>query len=526
MEKFLLLFALLFCPMAHAELSTSGLYDANGNPIVLGQSSMNGSLPIAISSNQSQIPVSQSGAWTVTSSGTSSVTQGTSPWVSNISQFGGNNVVTGTGASGLGIPRFTIANDSNILATQSGAWTTGRTWALASGTDSVAAVQSGAWTVTANAGTNLNTSALALSATQTNGNQKTQSVDASGNVQPAGDVLTRKIFVQPTDGSNNQAYTASNEAKVLVTPLTNSSVVKAQLQDNSGTAITLGQKTMSASVPVVIASDQTPVQTVGNVASAASDSGNPVKIGGVYNTATPTYSNGQRADLQSNLHGLPVTDSSLTDITGTFTSTANGSAIDASGYGSIAFTVNVSASSGTTPTLDVILQQSDDGSTNWTDEYYADRFTATGSYKTVRMSLHARYYRYRYVIGGSTPSFTFTVATTLKAATAETIHTYNKFNDLVMTTSNNFSSTVNLEGCSFFSATLTRGAGGAGVAVAAQNSNDGINWVTSGTSTNSAASTSYLVTNTAGSTTKYVRFTNTNNQAAATTMDIKYYCKE
>lgn len=42
---------------------------------------------------------------------------------SNITQFGGNNIVTGTGASGLGIPRFTISNDSNILATQSGTWT-------------------------------------------------------------------------------------------------------------------------------------------------------------------------------------------------------------------------------------------------------------------------------------------------------------------------------------------------------------------------------------------------------------------
>jgi hypothetical protein len=50
------------------------------------------------------------------------VTQSTSPWVTNISQFGGNNVVTGTGTSGVGIPRVTVSNDSNILATQSGTW--------------------------------------------------------------------------------------------------------------------------------------------------------------------------------------------------------------------------------------------------------------------------------------------------------------------------------------------------------------------------------------------------------------------
>jgi hypothetical protein len=51
---------------------------------------------------------------TFTVSGTVAVTQSTSPWVENVSQFGGNNVVTGTGASGVGIPRVTVSNDSVI----------------------------------------------------------------------------------------------------------------------------------------------------------------------------------------------------------------------------------------------------------------------------------------------------------------------------------------------------------------------------------------------------------------------------
>lgn len=58
-----------------------------------------------------------SSATTQPISGTVTANQGTSPWV-----------ISGT-----------------VAATQSGAWTTGRTWALSSGTDSVAAVQSGAW---------------------------------------------------------------------------------------------------------------------------------------------------------------------------------------------------------------------------------------------------------------------------------------------------------------------------------------------------------------------------------------------
>jgi hypothetical protein len=37
----------------------------------------------------------------------------------NVTQFGGNNVVTGTGAGGNGIPRVTISNDSSLAANQS-----------------------------------------------------------------------------------------------------------------------------------------------------------------------------------------------------------------------------------------------------------------------------------------------------------------------------------------------------------------------------------------------------------------------
>lgn len=37
----------------------------------------------------------------------------------NVAQFGANNIVTGTGASGVGIPRVTVSNDSSLAANQS-----------------------------------------------------------------------------------------------------------------------------------------------------------------------------------------------------------------------------------------------------------------------------------------------------------------------------------------------------------------------------------------------------------------------
>lgn len=41
-----------------------------------------------------------------------------------------------------------------------------------------------------------------------------------------------------------------------------------------------------------------PIFVTGNVASGATDSGNPVKIGGKYNAPAPTFTDGQRGDIQ------------------------------------------------------------------------------------------------------------------------------------------------------------------------------------------------------------------------------------
>lgn len=43
--------------------------------------------------------------------------------------------------------------------------------------------------------------------------------------------------------------------------------------------------------------------TGGNVAAGATDSGNPVKVGGVYNSSPPTLTTGQRGDLQLDSNG-------------------------------------------------------------------------------------------------------------------------------------------------------------------------------------------------------------------------------
>lgn len=47
-------------------------------------------------------------------------------------------------------------------------------------------------------------------------------------------------------------------------------------------------------------------QIQGNVAAATADSGSPVKVGGVYNTALPTLTDGQRGNLQLSPNGAAM----------------------------------------------------------------------------------------------------------------------------------------------------------------------------------------------------------------------------
>jgi hypothetical protein len=136
------------------------------------------------------------------------------------------NVANSAGAAAVNIQD----GGNSITVDQGGVWSVGRTWTLASGTDSVAAVQSGTW----NIGT--------------------------------------------------------------LTTITNPVAVT-----QSGTW------TVQQGTP--------PWSVAGNVASGAADSGNPVKVGGRFNTALPTLTNGQRGDIQLDSSGrliiAPLTNSSI-----------------------------------------------------------------------------------------------------------------------------------------------------------------------------------------------------------------------
>lgn len=101
----------------------------------------------------------------------------------------------------------------------------------------------------------------------------------------------------------------------------------------------------------------------------------------------------------------------------TRTTSANGSAVDVTAYeGSLLATVHSAAGTGTNPTLDVKLQDSADGSTDWQDVtgavFAQIDDTAGGSIQGIQVDKGKcrQYVRAVATIAGTTPSFLCAVA--------------------------------------------------------------------------------------------------------------------
>ena len=90
------------------------------------------------------------------------------------------------------------------------------------------------------------------------------------------------------------------------------------------------------------------------------------------------------------------------------TATGSGSAVALGDLGTIRLLLDVTAASGTTPTLDVTIETSYDGSTGWVS---LGTFSQKTAVSTQRKSFSGcdRYVRASWVVGGTTPSFTFSI---------------------------------------------------------------------------------------------------------------------
>lgn len=112
------------------------------------------------------------------------------------------------------------------------------------GTFATQAAQSGTWNVTNISGTvSLPTGAATLAA-QTSSDTTLTAIN--GKIPASLTVAATRLLV---DGSG---VTQPVSGTVTVNALTNASIVKAQLQDNAGTGVTIGQQLAAASLPVIL----------------------------------------------------------------------------------------------------------------------------------------------------------------------------------------------------------------------------------------------------------------------------------
>lgn len=106
--------------------------------------------------------------------------------------------------------------------------------------------------------------ALAASSTkQSDGTQKTQVVDGSGNVQPAGDTAARAIFNKPTDGTNSATFKASGtnaattDTAFVADPRPNSAATVSGSSTNPTSTLTLTSSTTAYTAGQLIANNAT-----------------------------------------------------------------------------------------------------------------------------------------------------------------------------------------------------------------------------------------------------------------------------
>ena len=148
--------------------------------------------------------------------------------------------------------------------------------------------------------------------------------------------------------------------------------------------------------------------------------------------------------------------------------------IDSSGFGCISFLVDVTAFSGTNPTLQISLETSVDG-TNWIEYVNTQRIVSTGVLEFQRGAIGSKFYRYVWTITGTTPSFTFSINVNLKDYLPKRSAVLTKYADLDITSVNNVSSIFRASDSSNVSVVTVRiDDGGSSSQFLVQASNDGM----------------------------------------------------
>ena len=160
------------------------------------------------------------------------------------------------------------------------------------------------------------------------------------------------------------------------------------------------------------------------------------------------------------------------------------------------FQVNiaVTAVTGTAPTLDVRIEESFDGGTNWVTSYEMQRITANGSYNTPVLRAMGRHIRYVQTVGGTTPSFTRAVTRNVLPFIPAEPQKRLMDRTIVLTTLNSVTPTLFQAAANNVQLVINLGAATTPPALQLEGSEDGTNWYAIGTPLTSIANATVEIT--------------------------------
>jgi hypothetical protein len=217
-------------------------------------------------------------------------------------------------------------------------------------------------------------------------------------IQITGTLTGVTLTVQGTMDSTNWVTIGTSRIQTFGGSVTGSSTVGAGIQYIDVTGLT------KARIVSTALSAQSPLIPTGSSVAAtmtlATQTGTPSIIGAI--SAISTISAISAANLAIPGITVDIASSAITTTTST-------TAVSPTFGLSYEINIAVTAVTGTSPTLDVIVQESDDTGVNWFDVYYFERITAIGAYRSPKLPLTGNRIRYVQLLGGTSPSFTRTL---------------------------------------------------------------------------------------------------------------------
>lgn len=192
-------------------------------------------------------------------------------------------------------------------------------------------------------------------------------------------------------------------------------------------------------------------------------------------TSAGTVSTVTTVSTVSSITSAALAATTTTDIaSAAITTTQTSGNVAMTNIQSVAFQIAVTAVSGTSPTMDVVVQETFDG-TNYYDLYHFPRITAIGQYQSPQMRLTGIGIRYIRTLGGTTPSFTNS-GVRISRQIASDIYRNFLSRTIDPTVLNSTTASYLVEGADEFQLIANMNAGGSNPVFKMQGSEDGANW--------------------------------------------------